>query len=176
MTKFEDFIDDALWMGMGRIAGRARQVPLFMPKGSYQNQLLEKAINHLKDIGFHVMDLRDRAYEEAVEAFSLEWPPLFDKWPYEEFSSVVKEDEKKLLIACGKESHPRFWKYLCKDSLLYTGSALPPVRHISPRCIVIPDSACVTVIVKAEDFHDNYPMEFFGAVGTFNSNTVPFHI
>jgi len=126
MTEFENFLRVTLRMGMGRMSGTKRQVPLFVPEGNHQSQLLEKAVTYLKVSGFHVMDIRSKTYEDAVEAFSFEWPPLFDKWPYEEFSSVVKEDEKKLLIVCGKESHPRFWRYLCGDSLLYTGSALPP--------------------------------------------------
>ncbi len=176
MTQFEDFFIVAQRIGTGRTSATERQVPLFVAEGNHQSQLLEKAVEYLKDRGFYIMDIRNKTYEEAVEAFSLEWPSLFEKWPLEEFSSEVKEDEKKLLIACGRESHPRFWRYLCGDSLLYTGSALPPVRHLSARCIVVPDSACVTAIIKAESLYENYPLEFFGPVGTFNSNTVPFPI
>ncbi len=111
MTQFEDFLSVALRMGMGRMSGAERQVPLFVAEGNYQSRLLKKAIEYLEDRGFCIMDICNKTYEEAVEAFSLEWPSLFEKRPLEEFSSEVKEDEKKLLIACGRESHPRFWRY-----------------------------------------------------------------
>jgi len=176
MTQFEEFLHVALKMGMGRMMGTERQVPVFVPEGNYQSELLEKSIEYLENSGFRIMDLRNKTYEQAVETLTLEWSSLLDKWPSEEFMAEAKGGGNKLLIACGKESHPRFWKYLCRYSLLYTGTALPPAKNLSPRCIVIPDSACVATIIKAEDFYVNYPLEFFGPVGIFNSNTVPFYI
>ena len=122
------------------------------------------------------MDVQSYTYEEAVNTFNLKWPVLIGKWPSEEFNARVRESEKRLLIKCGAISHPRFWKYLCDESLIYTGSELPPIEYLSPRCIVIPNSTCVSVIIKHKDFFDNYPLDYFGPVGRYNSNTVPFQI
>jgi len=96
---------------------------------------------------------------------------LMDKF-FDEFKVSVSESGKKLLAVCGKESYPRFWRYLAEESLLYTGSGLPLVKHLSSRCIVIPDLCNVTVIIKQK----NFPINYFGTVGTFNSNEVSFHI
>ena len=115
-------------------------------------------------------------FEEAINKFNLKWPYLIGKWPSEEFDEKVSESENRLLIKCGNKNYPRFWKYLCDENLLYTGGELPPIQYLSLRCIVIPDSACVSVIIKHKDFFNNYPLDYFGPVGRYNSNTVPFQI
>ncbi|MFH0812311.1 MAG: hypothetical protein V2A69_05670 [Pseudomonadota bacterium] len=161
-------------MGTGRMMGTERQIPVFVPEGNYQDELFEKAIDYLSKGGFILLDVRNISYETAISTLKLDWPTLVDKWPRDKFKANIIESESRLLIVCGKENHPRFWKFLCGESLLYTGSVLPPIRDISPRCFVIPDRASVAALIKHRDFYDNYPLEFFGPVGTFNSNTVPF--
>jgi len=173
MTELDKFIRVALKMGIGRMMGSGRMIPVFVPEGNYQDALFVKSVEWLVQQGFKILDCRNNTYEQAINSFNLNWPVLADKWPSEEY--MVKTDDK-LLILCGKESHPRFWKYLSTESILYTGSALPPSKSLSPRCIVIPDSACVAAIAKHEDFYEGYSLEYFGPVGTFNSNTVPFYI
>ena len=174
MVEFEKFIAVALTMGKGRMMGTERQIPVFVPEGNYQDELFEKAIDYLVSTGFTLMDVRNKSYETAIGTLNLDWPTLVDKWLSDEFKANIIESESRLLIVCGKENHPRFWKILCERSLLYTGSALPPIRDISPRCFIIPDRANVNTLIKQRDFYDNYPLEFFGSVGTFNSNTAPF--
>jgi hypothetical protein len=176
MTDFEEFFEVALEMGTGRnLSGPARQVPVFVPEGNYQVELFEKAIEYLAHKGFQIMDCRHKSFEQALDSFPLKWPFLLEKWPSDERLISVPETERKLLIACGNQTQRLFWKNLGEESLLYTGGALPPLKQ-SKRCVVIPDSACVAVIIKASDFYSNYPLEFFGPVGRFNSNTVPFQI
>jgi hypothetical protein len=76
---------------------------------------------------FETMDVTNGAYKDAVESFFLGWPILLEKWQgSEEFEVDIEENENKLLIICGRESNRLFWKYLCEESLLYTGGALPP--------------------------------------------------
>lgn len=175
MDKFEEFITVVLTMGKGRMMGTERQLPIFIPEGNYQEKLFEKAIDYLVKAGFMLMDVRNKSYSDAINALTIHWPILADKWQAsEEFKVNIIESESRLLIVCGKESHPRFWKFLSRESLLYTGSALPPSRKLSPRCYVIPDMAVVAAIIKHEDFYDNYSLEYFGPIGTFNSNAVPF--
>lgn len=62
------------------------------------------------------------------------------------------------------------------ESLLYTGSGLPPVKYLSLRCIVILDLCNAVVIIKQMNFYDNFSINYFGPVGTFNSNEVLFYI
>lgn len=177
MTEFEDFTEVAIKMGTGRMMGTERQLPVFVPEGNFQDVLFKNAIKYLEGIGFRTMDVTSGAYEDAVESFPLTWPILLEKWQgSEEFEVEIEENENKLLIICGRESNRLFWKYLCEESLLYTGGALPPTKHLSPSCIVVPDLACVVTIIRHRHFYDNYPLEFFSPIGTFNSNTVPFNI
>ena len=176
MTEFEEFVDVAIQMGK-RIMGRLpRQLPVFVPEGNYQDELYEKSIEYLVELNFKIMDVQSQTYVDAINKFNLKWSSLIGKWPSEEFDEKVSESENRLLIKCGNKNHPRFWKYLCDENLLYTGGELPPIQYLSPRCIVIPDSACVSVIIKHKDFFNNYPLDYFGPVGRYNSNTVPFQI
>jgi hypothetical protein len=172
MTEFEDFTAVAIKMGT------ERPLSVFVPEGNFQDVLFKNAIKYLKGIGFRTMDVTSGAYEDAVESFHLAWPILLEKWQgSEEFEVEIEENENKLLIICGKESNRLFWKYLCEESLLYTGGALlPPTKDLSPSCIVVPDLACVAAIIRHRHFYDNYPLEFFGPIGIFSSNTVPFNI
>lgn len=176
MDKFEEFITVVLTMGKGRMMGTERQLPVLVPEGNYQDKLFEKAVDYLVGTGFTLLDVRDKSYSDAINTVNLKWPALNDKWPSDEFKANIIESEGRLLIVGGKESHPRFWKFLSGESLLYTGNALPPTRNLSPRCYVIPDMAVVAAIIKHDDFYDNYPIEYFGPIGTFNSNTVPFSL
>lgn len=136
------------------------QIPVFVPEGNYQDELLEKAIDYLTSTGFTLMDVRNISYETAISTLNLDWPTLVDKWLSDEFKANIIESERSLLIICGKESHPRFWKFLRDESLLYIGSALPPIRALSPRCFVIPDRVSVAALIKQRDFYDNYPLEY----------------
>lgn len=176
MTEFETFLTVALTMGKGRMMGTERQIPVFVPEGNYQDELVQKAIDYLSEEGFKLLDVRVNSYKDVLNSINLNWPLLVEKWPSEEFKADIIESESKLLIVCGKESHPLFWKYLSSESLLYTGNALPPTRHLSPRCFVIPDNARVVALIKHDDLYDNYPIDYFGPIGTFNSNTVPFGV
>jgi hypothetical protein len=173
MSNFADFVAVALKMGNGRGIVAQRQMPVFVLEGNYQNELYEKAIEYLMTCGFKILDLRNKTYEDALGSIDLKWPVLLEKWPSGEYEITIKDSEKKLLIACGKESHPRFWKFLSEESLLYCGSELPPLKGISSRCIVVPDSTSVVAIMRQSDY-DKFPIHYFGPIGRFNSNTVPF--
>jgi hypothetical protein len=81
-------------------------------------------------------------------------PP--EQLPSEEFEASVHESERKLLIVCGQESRRSFWTWLFEEGVLYAGSDFPPRAPLSPRCIVIPNSVCVTAIIKDRDFN-NFP-------------------
>lgn len=177
MTQFDEFVGVASKMGKGRVAGVSRSIPVFVPEGNHQEALYDNSLDYLNNhYGFQIIDMRKQTYENAIANFPLKWPTLSDKWPSTEFEEQVAENGSKLVVACGNESHPRFWKYLSEESLLYTGSALPPSSQLSPKCIVIPDTACVVAIIKHDYFFDNFPLNYLGPVGTYNSNTVPFYL
>jgi hypothetical protein len=175
-TEFERFEEIALSVGRGREVGTTRQVPIFVPEGPHQVGLFESSIAYLTaQRGFSLLDLRGQAPDLAVAGFQLHWPELVDKWPDAEFSFVVPAHQDRLLVAGGPEPHHVFWRMLAGESLLYAGHSLPPSRALSPRCIVVPDSASVVAVVLANDLAA-YRLEHFGAVGRFNTNQVPFHV
>lgn len=175
MVEFEEFVDTAIQMGKGRSFARNRQLPTFVPEGNYQDVLCTKSILYLKENGFNLIDLQNESYENAIDSFNLNWPSVAGKYPSEEFEQLLETNEKKLLIACGQADHSRFWKWLAEDSILYTGSGFPPIKKLSLSCIVVPDSACVVILIKDSDYRE-YNVQYFGPVGRYNSNTVPFQI
>lgn len=175
-TEFEHFEEIAVRVGRGREIGSTRQVPMFVPEGAHQTALLASAIAHLTEgRGFSLLDLRSQSPELAVATLRLAWPELIDKWPNAEFSVSVLDGQDRLLIVGGQESNDVFWRNLAGDSLLYAGRTLPPSRGMSPRCIVVPDSASVVAITQS-DHLKSYRLDHFGAVGRFNTNQVPFHV
>lgn len=175
-TEFEHFEEIALSVGRGREVGTTRQIPIFVPEGAHQGPLLDSSIAHLTARrGFSLLDLRGHSPEIAIAGFRLEWPELVDKWPDAEFSIIPPDGQDRLLIAGGPEPNHVFWRMLAGESLLFAGNSLPPSRALSPRCIVVPDSASVVAIVTA-DHLAAYRLEYLGAVGRFNTNQVPFHV
>ena len=161
---FEEFVSEALQIGIGM----KRQIPVFIPDGKDQDDLAENALRYLKSIGFQIMDLRNKSYEEAVESFNLQWPNFSTvKDRTEGYKNDVKESESRLLILCGDESHPTFWGYLIGHQLLYAGSIFPPYED-APRCVVVPDNACVAVMMKGKNFK-KFPIQDLGAMCRFYS-------
>lgn len=162
---FEEFVGDALRRG----TGMRRQIPIFIPDGKHQDDLYEKAMKYLKKHRFHIMDLRNKSYEEAAESLNLKWPNFSVRDRSAGYRYDVKESESRLLILWGEESNSSFWKYLVEQNVLYAGNAFPPVRKVLPRCIVIPDGACIAVMVKGKDL-DNFPLHYFDVACRFYSN------
>lgn len=175
-TEFEHFEAIAVSVGRGREVGTTRNVPVFVPEGAHQAPLIESAIAYLTEQrGFSLLDLRGQTPDVAVAGCQLHWPELVDKWPDAEFSFAPPEGHNRLLVAGGSEPHQVFWRMLAGESLLYAGHSLPPSRALSPRCMVVPDSASVVAIIAADSL-TAYRIEHFGAVGRFNTNQVPFHV
>jgi len=168
MGRFLEFVDVALQMGTSGATFGGRQVPVFVPEGSDQDELLDRALALLVEYGFQALDCREKSFEQCIASFPLKWPVLLGKWPSDERKVTLSVTESRLVIVCGHESHELFWKNLCDHSLLYTGGGLPPLNP-AKRCVVIPDSACVAAMIKAEDFYRSFPLNYFGPVGTFDS-------
>ena len=170
MSGFSEFLEVALRMGTGGEASGFRCIPVFVPEGDHQENLFDTALELLtRCYRFHILDVRQVSFDDAIDSFPLNWPVLVDKWPSEERRVSLPETEKRLLVVCGEVSHDLFWKNLCKDGLLYAGGVLPPSVHPSHRCIVVPDTACVAGLIKADHFYKNFPLTYFGPIGTFDS-------
>lgn len=159
---FEEFVSEALQIGIGM----KRQIPVFIPDGKDQDDLSENFLRYLESIGFHIMDLRNKSYEEAVESFNLQWPNFSTvRDRTEGYKNDVKESENRLVILCGEESHPTFWGYLIGHQLLYTGSIFPSHEDV-PRCVVVPDNACVAVMMNGKNFK-KFPTQDLGPTCRF---------
>jgi hypothetical protein len=170
MPTFEEFAEEVLSFH-GRPSRGEVLVPVFIPDGSHQDELYERALRYLKGRGFNLMDLRNREYGEAVDSFDLDWPSVVEAAPSSARGAEIAASERNLLIAVGSSGQPRFWKFLCDDGVLYTGHAIPP-RRSSPRCIVVPQEACVAAIIKARDFA-RFPIQYLGALGRFGDEGFP---
>jgi hypothetical protein len=170
MPTFEEFADEVLSFH-GRPSRGEVLVPVFIPDGARQDALYDRAMEYLKGLSFNLFDLRGREYGEAIDSFDLDWPSIIETSPSSERGSAVADSEKNLLIAAGPDSHPRFWKFLCDDGVLYTGHTIPPAKT-SSRCIVVPQEACVAAIIKARDF-SRFPIQYFGALGRFGEEEFP---
>lgn len=169
VTGFDEFLDQALAAGTGRRADGVRQVPAFVPGGSSENSLFDSTIQSLVRSRFNLLDIRGtQGYEKALNSFSLSWPRYSDRPLADQYAVRAPDAERRLLIICGGESLPRFWKNLRVSSVLYTGAVFPPFLTLSTSCIVVPDNACVCVIAKAGDFA-NLPTGCTGPVCEYTS-------
>lgn len=182
-TKFEKFVNLVLEIGEKRLTSiwqRSRDIPCFVPVGHYQDALFQKSKDYLSSINFNIIDIRNKSFDDWIEDFNLTWPLLVDKRPNKEEYEIQLDDSQKKLLLLGGKNPPeeRFFKYWARDNVLYSGTSFPPIKYLSPKCFVIPNSACVAIMVKAEDFYNNYPSHLIGPVigpvETFNSNEVPF--
>ena len=169
MVSFEEFLDQALAVGTGRGPGGIRRVPAFVPGGNSETGLFDTTVQSLVRHRFNLLDIRGaQGSERALNSFSPAWP-RFEEVPLAgQYAVRVPDAAARLLIVCGGESLPRFWKNLRASSVLYTGAVFPPFLTPSTRCIMVPDNACVCVVIKASDYA-NLPTGCFEPVCEYTS-------
>lgn len=172
MADFNAFIEEARICGTGRSPNGARSIPAFIPSGDDQDSLFEYSVKHLFDEGFKLIDVRgEQGCEKAVASFPLPWPTFAGVSSVKEYQAAIPEQVKRLLVICGSEYNSRFWRSLSQHSVLYTGAGFPPLEGISPKCIVVPDSACVAAIIKEHDY-SNFPPNIFNPVSEYSAMVI----
>jgi hypothetical protein len=123
--------------------------------GDTQDELFNKSLEVLVRGKFNLFDVRGAdGYKKALSVFALGWPSCTGAWesPDELYGAEVEEPEERLLIVCGPEPMPRFWGHLRKSGALHIGAVFPPFMAPQDPCIIVPDAACVCVLVKDRDF------------------------
>jgi hypothetical protein len=164
VKSYDEFLDEALAAGTGRGAGGLRQIPAFVPSGSMQDKLFDHTAGFLVRRGFRLLDVRGpRDYAKAIDCFPSSWPVFAERPLAEDYRAPVPDAHKRLLIICGPESQPRFWKHLRNNSAFYVGMEFPPIPYVSRKCVIIPDAACVCAILMERDF-ESYPSDYFSPV------------
>jgi len=155
MMEFDDFLEHSLVVGRGRRKDGRRSVPAFVPSGEGQDLLFDKTLGLLTGRQFHLLDVRGPdGYRTALNSFALSWPRHLGAGQSEAdlYLAGVPEGETRLLIVCGPERMPRFWTHLHKFGALHIGAIFPPYMEPQDKCIIVPDSICVCVLVKDSDF------------------------
>lgn len=151
---FDEFLDEALVAGKGRQGGGSRLIPAFIPGGGAQDALFDQSLETLTKNTFQVFDVRGPdGYRRALTSFALGWPCCKgpSSTPDELYPMEIPEETQRLLIVCGPERMPRFWQHLRKASALHMGAIFPPFMEPQEPCIIVPDAACVCVLVKERD-------------------------
>ena len=154
MMEFEEFLERSKVVGRGRRKDGSRSLPAFVPSGEGQDPLFDQTLTLLAGGHFDLFDVRGPGgYRTALNSFRLSWPRHTGAGQFEGdlYSASVPELETRLLIVCGPERMPRFWTHLQKSSALHIGAIFPPFMEPQDKCIVVPDSACVCVLVKDSD-------------------------
>ncbi len=154
MIELDDFINHALAVGKGRDTAGRRQIPGFVPGGDGQDRLFDQTLACLLRQGFHLFDLRGpKAYENSLNSFPLNWPVCSNQQlERDAYSVAVEEQQDRLIIVCGQQHQPRFWRHLRNSSALHVGAAFPPFMEPTTKCVLVPDAACVCALVKDRDF------------------------
>ncbi len=159
MADLNVFIGQAVAAGTGKQNSGQRYVPAFVAAGQPE-KIYEESIPLLRDAGFQILDAREQGFEEVVKSSSLPWPIQEDEFQKGLHETDVPETERRLAVLCGSTNYPRFWQNLRKHSVLYTGAAYPPMPVLSPKCVVVPDCACVCSLVLAPELEGFSLAEF----------------